>query len=410
MNTTRCVRGESPGSARGRGIGARAGAVFVLVVMCVLAVTGAAKLLDLRGFEASLATWKLLPQWSRGPVALLIPAAEVLIGAAWLAGIRRPGVLWAGAGLLAAFTAAYGLHVAMAKPPSCGCLGTLERFRNLQVSATQHLVFNGVLIGSLVGGGAAMGCVPALARPRWPAAATRSYARRGFTLVELIVCVAVIAVLMSLSLPGLARSRGSASAAATLAKMRHHASVFAAYAGDHQDLMPRYTDPYGKSRVGEAPDQVSVGYFGGFRLWQLAMARQYYGESPFSDTFFVPTGDPERRVAFWYAAAFIADPAFWNEYTRRGPSQWRATRVGEVLYPSQKGLLITEREVLRGGRDGEAGLYGLTLSDASARMTTMRSLAAPYPGGEGSWPGSELGPPGYPVMHTRDGVRGRDVR
>ena len=61
----------------------------------------------------------------------------------------------------------------------------------------------------------------------------------GFTLVELLVVVAIVGVLASLLLPGLARARGVAQRTACLNRLRQWAIAFHSYTQDHDDWMPR---------------------------------------------------------------------------------------------------------------------------------------------------------------------------
>ncbi len=68
--------------------------------------------------------------------------------------------------------------------------------------------------------------------------------RRAFTLVELLVTVAVIAVLLGLLLPALARSRDAARAAVCLSNLRQTFFICRAYANDHDGLGPAIGQPY----------------------------------------------------------------------------------------------------------------------------------------------------------------------
>lgn len=396
------------GIAPGAGAARRVVSLGVLAVMCYLGVAGIAKLLDVSGFVAALRTWTLLPGWSREPLSILVPATEVLLGGLWVLGFRTRRVLVAAALLLALFSGTLAIQTVMAKEPTCGCLGALERFRLTRFSATQHVLLNAGFIGVL-----GLGLVTA-SPPRRRAlsipARDASHGSRAFTLVELLVCISIIGVVLALTVPGMVRSRGSAVQAGALTKMRHHAAVFAAYTSDYHDSFPLYTNPAGPAFIGEPPRQVQVGYFGGYTLWPWALANTYYNAHPNSDVFTAPQTREGAYNSFCYANCFLAAPEFWNEFTRTGPSQWRATRMGEVEYPASKGLFITIWPILREPRVPEARwLMGVACVDTSARAIRHDRLAPPYPFGEGAWDGSELGAPGRAVMHTRDGLRGRDI-
>lgn len=105
-----------------------------------------------------------------------------------------------------------------------------------------------------------------MARARGPVCGGEGSA---FTLIELLVVVAIVALLVSLLLPALGTARKSAQAVACLSNMRQLAMFSAAYADDHDDLLPRSSHsafaerarpwayafvPYATGRVYEGPD------------------------------------------------------------------------------------------------------------------------------------------------------------
>lgn len=64
-------------------------------------------------------------------------------------------------------------------------------------------------------------------------------ARRGYTLIELLVAIAVIAVLMGVLLPVLGRTRDTARQAACLSNQRQIGVALNAYAAAFKDIIPR---------------------------------------------------------------------------------------------------------------------------------------------------------------------------
>lgn len=69
-------------------------------------------------------------------------------------------------------------------------------------------------------------------------------ARRGFTLVELLVVIAVVAVLVGILLPVLASAREGSRAAVCQSNLRQIAIVCRSYADDHRGVGPAIGQPY----------------------------------------------------------------------------------------------------------------------------------------------------------------------
>ena len=82
----------------------------------------------------------------------------------------------------------------------------------------------------------------------------------GFTLIELLVVIAIIALLLAILMPALAKARKQAKNSICMANLRHWASIFAMFCGDHDGyFMEGWT---GRENVGS---------------WFSAL-RPYYGE------------------------------------------------------------------------------------------------------------------------------------
>jgi prepilin-type N-terminal cleavage/methylation domain-containing protein/prepilin-type processing-associated H-X9-DG protein len=71
--------------------------------------------------------------------------------------------------------------------------------------------------------------------------------KRAFTLIELLVVIAVIAILASLMLPVLSRSRQTAHAASCLNNLRQWAMATQLFASENDDFLPKDGTPNGTS-------------------------------------------------------------------------------------------------------------------------------------------------------------------
>ncbi|QOV92308.1 type II secretion system protein [Humisphaera borealis] len=72
---------------------------------------------------------------------------------------------------------------------------------------------------------------------------TNRRSRKGFSLVELLVVMGIIAALIGILLPALGRARESARQTTCLANLRSLGQAMFAYANDHRDRLPNSNPP-----------------------------------------------------------------------------------------------------------------------------------------------------------------------
>lgn len=384
--------------------------------MLIIAVAGAAKLLDLEQFSRDTNAWTAFPVILRRIAVVIVPTAEVGIPTLWLLNFRAMACR-AGIALLVSISSALIIQSLRGGVPECHCLGALTKYVTVMRSLWWHFWFNIALIASLVGAIALRRGDLARVAPR--RTLTRHRVPPGFTLVECLVIVAIVTIIASLSVPIILSSRRAATDLIVVSRLQQHTAIISQYSADYTETWPRA--PLDASLPGLGQTSIDMGVFGSLdcgyfefhAVWPALLAPGYYDGNFWHPSFGLRGWPPGPATPFHYSPVFLADPKYWNQETRVGPSQWRATHVSEVDFPSSKSLLIdwvflTPSENAIGGSPRGARTVALALVDGSARRSPENLLRPGYPRGDGPWPGGFFSF-ARPAMHTIDGVRGRDI-
>lgn len=240
----------------------------------------------------------------------------------------------------------------------------------------------------------------------------------GFTLIETLVVIAVIAILAAITISMLARTRMSARESQSLSNIRQNVVVFAAYTTDHQDYFPQlFPASLSRNSISCGPYRINdLGYFETTKTWNIGLASRYYDGNVLSEVFFSPfiEGFPVSAVvltSYHHTQTILAAPEYWNRTTRlTGITQWRAVRASEVRIPSSKGLFLDY--VAYGTKWGFSSTVVRRLPvgfcDGSARAIERNDFRPPCDLASGGPPGDDSTGP-LPVIHTLDGVYGADV-
>jgi prepilin-type N-terminal cleavage/methylation domain-containing protein len=235
---------------------------------------------------------------------------------------------------------------------------------------------------------------------------------RAFTLLELIVSIAVVTVLVLLVAGQLKGIKEASGRARIHADLRSHAGVFAAYNADWADHMPYVTSPnssYTSLQTGNFSWKVR--YFDASVFWNIGLADRYYDGNVLQACFQPPGRAPSADTPYRYSNSFLADHRYWRSTTRVGPSQWKAMKAADVAFPSKKGQLVNWHRAYSGQElvFGDTMMMETGLCDGSVKDVRQNEFLQYVRDGPGPFmPGPA--PIGSPVLHTVDGVQGRDIR
>lgn len=196
----------------------------------------------------------------------------------------------------------------------------------------------------------------------------------GLTLVEMLLSVAVLALLLALAAPSLRASRLSAESAVCLSRLSGAGAMFAANATDNRGAWPNlFRDdllaPFAEFNSGQIT--MRTNYWGQVRTWAGALIgtmweedtaatnwacpavlRTGWGASGGRDQFLTQPIDG-AIVSYFYSACLISDPALWDPADRtawdRLESYRRLVGVHQVRHPARK-VSLAENDDFHGNR------------------------------------------------------------
>ncbi|MFI4915273.1 MAG: type II secretion system protein [Phycisphaerales bacterium JB060] len=216
---------------------------------------------------------------------------------------------------------------------------------------------------------------------------------RGFSLIELLVVVAILMILIGLALPTLSRSRDSARLTVQMARIRDNGMLISMYADSNNGRYP----------IGaEHPENASLHW------WQPLIEAGLLESKEQADPEWFANNGGNPRYAMSFAMCYDPERMTPEGLVPYSDARTSPIRQSQVLYPSDKGLMW-QWWVWTGEWRGHwccAPVHPvgpIVMADLSAEM--------------GRWPdyvedGKLVRQEGIggPIMSTWHGVRGRDRR
>lgn len=243
--------------------------------------------------------------------------------------------------------------------------------------------------------------VPARAKPQTGAGAGK-HPYGAFTLVELLVVLAVIVVLVALSLPALRGSYERAQAISLVANQRESLLLINAYAYDNAGYFPSW----GEERTMSAPlvwrrQTLSLGWWQQAEYWGMYLQTRGYdgwitlGPNAYATAFDAAdcVGCGQGRSIHLLTTGAFATPEFFVPGGEDEREAHLVQRIADVSFPAQKGLLLHLRGL-------QTGRPAVGFADGHVEEPLFDSLL----------PGVKMDIPYTPlaVAVTQRGIRGRD--
>jgi prepilin-type N-terminal cleavage/methylation domain-containing protein len=214
----------------------------------------------------------------------------------------------------------------------------------------------------------------------------QSVRRRAFTLIELMVVMLIIATLMSILLPSLAKSRKTAQATVGAANLRSLAGVMLAYTNENREA---YLTPFGKDRpnpsgagwadvVNSSDNSIYWRFLSGDRRYHTDFFGYYWysymadaeGRTHFREEQLSPADGPlkgemqsnqtliREPKALW-PSSFIYSPTFWSSPDRftgtrqaMTPDLLSTITTSQVSQPAAKVMMWVRADFTKNDPDG----------------------------------------------------------
>ncbi len=244
----------------------------------------------------------------------------------------------------------------------------------------------------------------------------------GFSLIDLMVALGVIAVLFGISLPALMNARDQSRELVCLSNLRGVGLSIGHYADEHKGQYPfiglggtslpttrdgrgfiRYPDPWSLELGWTVMLFNSSPWEEHFASWLCPGAQRDPDKPWLPGDGRLPNGHgiPSFMSSYNYSHSFVASPEVWSGSATADPALLRPVRVSEVKHPANK-VMFWDNEMAHLSNRSPARLDLRPMLFADGHAATMSLVAASAP---------VLNPftgQARRLVDTRDGVDGRD--
>lgn len=214
----------------------------------------------------------------------------------------------------------------------------------------------------------------------------------GFTLIEILVSISVIALLIALAIPTIGRARGGARSTVCLSNLRGLGQVTEIYLARYSQHYPFATagSPWDVSPDGSASQTIATGNHFDLALYWTTT---FHNVSPWPESFgaWVCSGSQRIKGEPWkyldslfvgipsyhLSSAFVADPKLWSGSATADPSYLRAVNASEVRFPSSKTYMWDQERAHQQGRNEDFDPTLQLFADGHAAVHRVSDAKAP---------------------------------
>ena len=238
----------------------------------------------------------------------------------------------------------------------------------------------------------------------------------AFSLVELLVAIAVLSLLIALTVPALLGSRGQARQVACLSNLRGIGQIIELYGQASRDRYPyAAADDWLRTNPPEDADRASIRDSNHFNKLRNHWPALVAGVAPWRAFFAAwvcagarrPAGEPwksgdyrgDGAPSYAYSGSFRARPEVWSAGAAADPTLLAPVSVGDVAFPARK-VMFFDSEMAHLPPNADKDNRPMLFADGHAALQRLSAAARPVV--------NPFTKQAEPLHDTALGVRGYD--